>query len=111
MRLVAGAVLILRGVQGLAGDVPLGPPGPLIARIVLGVLLIAGLWTPVIGVLVAVLEIAFLVQGIGDQWMHLFLATLGVCLSLLGPGAWSVDAHLFGMRRIDIDPRERPGRA
>jgi len=32
-------------------------------------------------------------------------------LSLLGPGAWSVDAHLFGMRRIDIDPRERPGRA
>ena len=28
------------------------------------------------------------------------LGTLGVALALLGPGGWSVDARLFGWKRI-----------
>jgi len=30
------------------------------------------------------------------------LATLAIALALIGPGAWSVDARLFGWKRIDI---------
>jgi putative oxidoreductase len=34
--------------------------------------------------------------------IHLLLAVLAVSVAMLGPGAWSVDARLFGRRRIDI---------
>jgi putative oxidoreductase len=33
------------------------------------------------------------------------LAAIGAALALLGPGAWSVDARLFGWRRIDVRDR------
>jgi putative oxidoreductase len=106
MRLVAGTVLLSRGIEGLRGELSFGPPSVHIIRIVLGLLAIAGLWTPVMGVLTAILEVALFFVGAGDVWIHVLLTTLGICLSLLGPGAWSVDARLFGWRRIDIhDPR------
>jgi len=30
------------------------------------------------------------------------LAALGAALAMVGPGAWSIDARLFGRKRIDI---------
>jgi uncharacterized membrane protein YphA (DoxX/SURF4 family) len=108
MRLVAGSVLIFRGVVGLSGDLTIGSPPVLFAKIVLGVLLIAGLWTPIAGSLVAILEIGLFAFRSEDPWLHLLLATLGVCLALLGPGGWSVDAWLFGWKRIDISDRPAP---
>ena len=70
-----------------------------------GVLLLAGLWTPVAGALQAIIEVwIFFSRGDGANW-HLLLAALGVSLVMLGPGAWSVDARLFGRKRIDIRGR------
>jgi putative oxidoreductase len=34
---------------------------------------------------------------------HIVLAAIGASLILQGPGAWSIDARLFGRRRIDLD--------
>ena len=109
MRLVAGIVLVARGFEDLTGDVAIGPSAALIARMVLGLSIIAGLWTPITGVLVTILEIALFALRPGDPWIHVFLATIGFCLSLLGPGAWSVDARLFGFRRINIEFHDRQG--
>jgi uncharacterized membrane protein YphA (DoxX/SURF4 family) len=72
-----------------------------------GIFLLAGLWTPVAGAVVALDEvlIAFLSNSSRREhrWTHLFLAIMAVSLAMLGPGAWSIDARLFGRRRIDID--------
>jgi putative oxidoreductase len=107
MRLVAGGVLVYRGIAGLSGALAIGPTPILIAKIVLGLLLILGLWTPVTGILVAVLEIGILVVQSEDPWIHLLLTTLGISLALLGPGIWSIDARLFGWKRVDIPNRQR----
>ena len=70
-----------------------------------GVLLLAGLWTPVAGALQAIIEAWIIFGRGGTPSIHLLLAALGVSLVMLGPGAWSVDARLFGRKRIDIRSR------
>jgi len=32
----------------------------------------------------------------------LLLAAMGIAIAILGPGALSIDAHLFGRKRLDI---------
>lgn len=71
-----------------------------------GILLIAGLWTPIVGTSVALIEIWKMFMLPGDKWVWLLLATAGAALAMLGPGLWSVDAHLFGWKRIDAPPRK-----
>jgi putative oxidoreductase len=68
-------------------------------------LLLAGLWTPVAGVLMAIAELFLTFSYPTEPWMHLLLGALGAGLAMLGPGAWSVDAHLFGRKRIRIPQR------
>jgi putative oxidoreductase len=71
-----------------------------------GMLLIAGLWTPIAGTAVALLELWQLVTLAGDRWVALLLGTIGGALAMLGPGLWSVDARLFGWKRVEAPPRK-----
>ena len=70
-----------------------------------GLLLLAGLWTPLAGTLVAGLEVWKIILTHGNPWIYIPLGTLGAALAMLGPGAWSIDAHLFGRKHIDIPER------
>ena len=74
-------------------------------------LLLAGLWTPVVGALIAIdqLWIALSVYASprDGQWIHILLAVLTAGLAMLGPGAWSIDARHFGRQRFDIDRNRR----
>ena len=65
-----------------------------------GILLLAGLWTPIVGALIAVIELWIAITRPGDPWISIVLATLGVTAAMIGPGAWSVDARLFGRKHI-----------
>lgn len=107
MRLAIGTAFIARGFTRLRID----PSVQLVALDVLaiasGMFLIAGLWTPVTGGLAAVLGLWNAISQSPDPWADTYLAITAVALALLGPGAWSVDARLFGWRRIDV--RERKG--
>lgn len=76
-----------------------------------GILLLAGLWTPAVGTLVACDEVWIAISVYSpdrqETWMHIFIAMLAISLAMLGPGAWSIDARLFGRQRFDIDHRTR----
>jgi uncharacterized membrane protein YphA (DoxX/SURF4 family) len=68
-------------------------------------LLTIGLWTPVAGLFLAVSELSLLLFPSSSGSMHIVLAALGTALAMIGPGAWSVDARLFGRKRIRIPQR------
>lgn len=102
MRLVATSVLIGQAATRFRSDMPVQPLIVYVFAIVGGMLLLAGLWTPVSGILVAVFELWSSFSEPGDPSAKVLLGTLGVALALVGPGAWSVDARMFGWKRIDI---------
>jgi putative oxidoreductase len=78
---------------------------PQLAAAAAGILLLVGLWTPVAGMLVALLQIWIPFSHIGDLGERLLAAAVASALSLIGPGSWSVDALVFGRKRIFIQGR------
>jgi uncharacterized membrane protein YphA (DoxX/SURF4 family) len=69
--------------------------------IVVGVLFLLGLWTPIAGILTALFEVRNFFSRCDSLWICILLGSVGVALAMIGPGAWSVDARLFGWKRID----------
>jgi uncharacterized membrane protein YphA (DoxX/SURF4 family) len=71
-----------------------------------GLLLLAGLWTPVAGSLAAIVNvwIAFsqFLSHSRDPRIAIIQAVLGAALAMVGPGAWSIDARLFGRKHINF---------
>jgi putative oxidoreductase len=102
------AVAAIPLVQLVAGPLPLTAPlfanSQLLAAIC-SALLIVGLWTPIAGVVMALAELSSLIFPFSGASLHVVLAALGAALAMLGPGAWSVDARLFGRKRIRIPNR------
>ena len=72
---------------------------------VAGIFLLAGLWTPLAGTLVVGVELWVSLAVRGDLWTSLLFAALGASLAMVGPGAWSVDARIFGRKRIKVSSR------
>jgi uncharacterized membrane protein YphA (DoxX/SURF4 family) len=102
---LAAAIPLIGGGVAVRDASQLVPHAIYFATVGVGILLLAGLWTPVAGAWQAVIEVwIFLSRGDGAS-LNLLLAALGVSLVMLGPGAWSVDARLFGRKRIDIRGR------
>jgi putative oxidoreductase len=65
-------------------------------------LFLIGLWTPVAGTLIAVTELWIAVTHLGNPWISIMLATIGGTSAMLGPGALSVDARLYGRRHLQV---------
>lgn len=73
-----------------------------------GLLLITGLWTPVVATVMVLLELWRIISRHGDPASDVLLCTLALAIALLGPGAWSVDGRLFWMEaHRDRHPKEQ----
>jgi putative oxidoreductase len=70
-----------------------------------GILLLVGLWTPVAGTMITIVELWIVRSSASGLGIPIILATLGATLAMIGPGAWSIDAHLFGRKHFEIPQR------
>jgi putative oxidoreductase len=112
LRLGAGVPLLYFAREDLLAAPDAAKVAYSVVKICAGILLLFGLWTPVAGGIAA---LAGLWTFFSQSWANhvypldpMFLGVLGASLALLGPGAWSVDARLFG-RRLFVTRRPRRG--
>jgi putative oxidoreductase len=70
------------------------------ASVGVAILLLIGLATPVAGILDAAIQVGIIVLGKHYDSAFMLAAALGLALAMLGPGAWSMDALVFGRKRI-----------
>lgn len=113
LRVAVGAIVIAEGsiVLSARGSAP----GLMIAvaLILVGTMLTVGVLTPLAGVLAALTSVlsgspwvAFSSPTSLDDWIgRIFFVIVSLAIALLGPGAFSLDAYLFGRREIVI-PRQ-----
>jgi putative oxidoreductase len=102
LRGVLGIALIWRAVGRLSGDPSTHITVLSVLGIGAGLLLLMGLWTPVAATLVAAVQVWKICWKFGDPWIYILTGTIAVAVAMLGPGFWSVDARLYGWKRIDL---------
>ena len=105
LRVLVGSVVLVHASPKLWTAAPLPMTVLSAAEAASGLLLIAGLWTPVAGTVVALLEVSHALTIVPDRLVCLLAGAVGAALAMLGPGRWSVDARLFGWKRIEAPRR------
>jgi putative oxidoreductase len=102
LRIVGGVLLIHDAIAGLMGAPHRESLTLEVIAASAGIFLLVGLWTPIAGAVVAVTELWIAVSGTDHVRGTIMFATTGAVLAVLGPGARSGDALLFGRKRLDI---------
>jgi uncharacterized membrane protein YphA (DoxX/SURF4 family) len=75
-----------------------------------GLLILGGLWTPVVGALTGTAEVWIAFTQPGTQSFAILLAGMAISLAMIGPGAWSIDARLYGRKQLlPPEPSRRGG--
>lgn len=99
-RILTAILLVRFGIIDLA-DKSFSPSmTPQLITACAGILLLVGLWTPVVGSLIAAVELWIAFANGSNPWIPIVLATLSATIAMIGPGAWSIDARLFGRKHI-----------
>jgi putative oxidoreductase len=99
-RLVAGILLLHDGTLLLKETPTAASIASLATEAVLAIFIMIGLWTPIVGALIAFVEVWTALVYPGNPGKEVLLGTLGCTLAMIGPGAFSIDARLFGRKHI-----------
>jgi putative oxidoreductase len=70
------------------------------AALAVAALLTLGFGTPLVAVSEAAIQVGVMVLERHYSSSALVAAAVGVGLAMLGPGAWSLDARMFGRKRL-----------
>ena len=100
MRFVAGGALITQGIAAITREPHIGLVVLQIVAAAAGLSILGGLWTPVTGVLAGMVEAWIAFAQPRAQPLAIVLAALVISLAMIGPGAWSMDARLYGRKQI-----------
>ena len=98
LRLLTGGALIYH--SAMSAEAHTGLVVLQIVGAAAGLLILGGLWTPLAGVLAAIVEVWIGLSQPGIRSSALIFATLGISLAMIGPGAWSIDARLYGRKQL-----------
>jgi putative oxidoreductase len=102
-RLLVGGAVIYCGISSLTDVLGFEIAVPELLGAAAGALIIAGLWTPLTGIIVSAVQGWIAFSRPNGALMPIVLAVLGLSLAMIGPGAWSIDARLFGRKQITTD--------
>ena len=101
LRFCAGGQSILEGLHHVSNHASWSAQGFGFAQLLAASLLLLGCWTPAASVCAALLSIGMALTD--NHWeLHIAQAAIALGLLALGPGAWSIDARLYGRKHIDI---------
>ena len=99
-RLLTGGALVSCGVACAIANPACAAVVPESIAALAGVLLIAGLWTPIAGAVAAIVEVSLAFISPANATLPVFLAVFAATLAMIGPGTWSIDALVFGRKHI-----------
>lgn len=105
LRVIAGVPVIEIGIEALFSRPDPATSWIQIVAMTGGGLLVLGLWTPIGGGLQALAQGWLVIRSGAPTVDSLVVATVGFSLAMLGPGAWSIDARLYGRKRIDVQSK------
>jgi uncharacterized membrane protein YphA (DoxX/SURF4 family) len=108
IRLAVGTSVCCHGIALLRNGTP---PTLMFAgtlHIGLGALIVIGLWTPVVGALLAFIAFVDAYSYPELRWYCVLTGTVAAGTALIGPGRWSLDSQIFGWKRVEIPDRKRP---
>jgi putative oxidoreductase len=109
LRLLTSMTLVYFGITNLCEAPPLSIVVLQSIGVGAGLLILGGLWTPLAGALAAIVKVWIALLRFfshsGDPWIAIMQAALGAVLAMIGPGAWSIDARLFGRKHIRVPDR------
>lgn len=103
LRIASGGYLLTNGIIAIAVPGARSFGSLALISTIPGGLLLIGLWTPVAGILAAVLELLMTLKTIEPPKEGILFICVCAALAMLGPGCWSIDSVLFGRRRLDVN--------
>ena len=103
-RVLTSTVLVYFGGTHLVESARLALRLPHLIGAVAGVFLLLGLWTPLAGITIAIVEAWIFLAYSGPSLTPIMLAGLGGTVAMIGPGRWSIDAKLYGRKHLE-NPR------
>jgi putative oxidoreductase len=100
-RVLAGSILLYRcSCQITVGSFGMSIVPEMVSGVA-GLFLLLGLSTPLAGLSAFLAQLWLVLLGTHLPFATELAATFGLTIAMIGPGAWSIDARLFGRKHIE----------